>query len=888
MPFQYRRALTVDYTKVSAATHSNFAVLVSITLADLKTTANGGKVTSANGYDIGFYAEASGATKLTWEVERYVATTGELVAWVRVPSLSNTVNTVFHLFYGDSSITTDQSSGSAVWDANYAAVYHFGSATTLALADATANANTLTNNGATAATGAVNGAVSFSASSVSRAQSASLDTLVTNNKVTLSFWVKSGNTSQTNKYVVDYRRNTWAVIYGYIANTYEIFWKDGAIRRTIKSGVADTNWHKIDISFDGAANTLKMYYDGVETYNATETVDLANIGSTEGLYLGTSVGGDNWTGSVDEVRASNTSRSTGWLVTEYNNQNSPSTFLSVGTEVVVRTFQYRRALTVDYTKVSGTTHSDFAALVSLTLADLKTTANGGKVTNASGFDIGFYSDTTASTKLDWEIERYVPTTGELVAWVRIPSLSNTVNTVFYMFYGDSTVTTDQSNKTGVWDASTKSVWHLPNGTTLALTDSTSTAATLTNTGSVAAAAGQVDGAASFSGSNYLATSQSSPYNVTNLTLSAWIKTSITNYGNIIDRDGLSTARQFQFRVRNDGKLEAILFFGGNPQFCNSAASINDNSWKHVAVTYDGTTIRTYVNGAADGTTAISGTLDTGSTVPLNIGRVAFGGNYFIGTIDEPKFVSSVRSAGWIATEYNNQNSPSTFMSVGTEVSVYYEKTHTSNALLRATLTKTQSSNALLRATLTQTHATNSLLFARLTQQHSSNALLFKQSTLTQTANALLRAQFFREQTTSARLIPLAKDYTRQAAAALPSSDTPLSTDYSASDYTGVAIQDGTRVDQTGSSYVIHQFRRQLGSQIPATVTWVGRSNIAASTLAIRLQVYNRNTSSWETLASETAAAANTDITLTGSVSSNLGNYYDASYWLSFRVYQEAA
>jgi len=40
--------------------------------------------------------------------------------------------------------------------------------------------------------------------------------------------------------------------------------------------------------------------------------------------------GDNgethWTGGIDEVQISTTPRTTGWVVTEYNNQSSPSAF----------------------------------------------------------------------------------------------------------------------------------------------------------------------------------------------------------------------------------------------------------------------------------------------------------------------------------------------------------------------------------------------------------------------------------------------------------------------------------------------------------------------------------------------------------------------------------
>src|SRR5208283_861389 len=38
--------------------------------------------------------------------------------------------------------------------------------------------------------------------------------------------------------------------------------------------------------------------------------------------------------------------------------------------------------------------------------------------------------------------------------------------------------------------------------------------------------------------------------------------------------------------------------------------------------------------------------------------------YFNGSVDEARYSASVRSTDWVATEYNNQNSPSTFYSLG--------------------------------------------------------------------------------------------------------------------------------------------------------------------------------------------------------------------------------
>jgi len=66
--------------------------------------------------------------------------------------------------------------------------------------------------------------------------------------------------------------------------------------------------------------------------------------------------------------------------------------------------------------------------------------------------------------------------------------------------------------------------------------------------------------------------------------------------------------------------------------------------------------------------AATGNITT-TTENLILGRYNSPTNsyYYNGSIDEPHISSSARSADWIATEYANQNSPSTFYQLGTEV-----------------------------------------------------------------------------------------------------------------------------------------------------------------------------------------------------------------------------
>jgi chitodextrinase len=74
-------------------------------------------------------------------------------------------------------------------------------------------------------------------------------------------------------------------------------------------------------------------------------------------------------------------------------------------------------------------------------------------------------------------------------------------------------------------------------------------------------------------------------------------------------------------------------FGGSNANTYGTAAVTANVWTHLAVTYDGATLRLYVNGSLAGSQAKTGLLTT-STNMLQIGGDSIFGQYFQGTIDE--------------------------------------------------------------------------------------------------------------------------------------------------------------------------------------------------------------------------------------------------------------
>jgi hypothetical protein len=75
-----------------------------------------------------------------------------------------------------------------------------------------------------------------------------------------------------------------------------------------------------------------------------------------------------------------------------------------------------------------------------------------------------------------------------------------------------------------------------------------------------------------------------------------------------------------------------------------------NTWTHLAATYDGTTLRTFVNGVQVGSTPGSGNLMT-STGSLRIGGNIWGG-FFQGRIDEVRIFNVARTAAQITSDMN--------------------------------------------------------------------------------------------------------------------------------------------------------------------------------------------------------------------------------------------
>jgi len=99
--------------------------------------------------------------------------------------------------------------------------------------------------------------------------------------------------------------------------------------------------------------------------------------------------------------------------------------------------------------------------------------------------------------------------------------------------------------------------------------------------------------------------------------------------------------------------------------------LTNNTWEQVGMTKSGTNVTFYVNGASVGTiTTAQATLPTETNTEY-IGWDPAQTTGIDGFLDELEYYQSALSPGWIQTEYNNENSPSTFSTLSNvETSIY--------------------------------------------------------------------------------------------------------------------------------------------------------------------------------------------------------------------------
>jgi Concanavalin A-like lectin/glucanases superfamily/Divergent InlB B-repeat domain/Domain of unknown function (DUF2341) len=398
-----------------------------------------------------------------------------------------------------------------------------------------------------------------------------------------------------------------------------------AVTSTTQAGTTGTQYVFGNWSDSGAASHSVTAPSSATAYTASFTTQyqLTTAASpTAGGTIGPASGG--WYNSGSVVSVSSAANSgyafsgfSGALTgtTTPQNLTMSAPFSVTANFIVSGTYLYSRSITIDHTKVPNTDQANFPFLFSGTDPMLKSPANGGHVNSTSGFDIIFASDAAGTQKLDHEIESYNYSTGQFIAWVRIPALSHAANTVIYVLYGNSSINSSQENRTGVWDSNFKGVWHFsedPNGAAPQFKDSTSNGKAMTTaqsgggvlTSSMSTVAGKINNA--FYVNNYseyhgyyAASTLPSGKGTSGATIEGWVSfpslfaTDINGENVFGTEAGSYPGSTLRIRVKDDGTI-----FGefGSEGYAVTGTPVSTNVFHHLALTYIGSTAWDYTTG----------------------------------------------------------------------------------------------------------------------------------------------------------------------------------------------------------------------------------------------------------------------------------------------------
>src|SRR5438874_8400922 len=104
-------------------------------------------------------------------------------------------------------------------------------------------------------------------------------------------------------------------------------------------------------------------------------------------------------------------------------------------------------------------------------------------------------------------------------------------------------------------------------------------------------------------------------------------------------------------ANSDTSTPTVIAYIGSEQYSRGTSALALNTWTHLAGTYDGATLRFYVNGAQVTSRALTGSI-VSSTAPLRIGGNSVWGEYFTGAIDDVRVYNRALSATEIQTDMN--------------------------------------------------------------------------------------------------------------------------------------------------------------------------------------------------------------------------------------------
>ncbi len=635
--WQYRMKITVDNTQV-AGTLNDFPILISSTVEEWKDDLNGGNVQQIDGGDILFTLD-DGTTKLSHEIESYDRTTGELIAWVEMPTLSGSVDTELYVYYGNDAAPNQWETDGSTWS-EYMAVHHFEEdCSTTGCYDDSANTSATTTFDMTprrldATTpdfnnvGKIGDGVLLDGDEeyVEMADNSSID--FQSSAFTAEFWVRNDESLH------------YSGLLDKGAYSLKVNPEDELEFGIRQDNVGDTFFSEYSVSTNYAITSLAYFDDYL--YAAVSPVSTSNGG------LARSLDGDSW--SEDYVQSSVATidnlivYADRLYMTEGSNLRESTTgtsFTTVGTLACTpsATTVFNSALYIGCSD-TGEIYRYFK----------------GSLSEVYDFSPSLGDNISSMTVYDGEMYIGFEDTGRTyrsdngTTWTSVFFNSNYANLYSLSWFDDKLLF-------GYYYLPTTDSEILVRSDAGGFSFDSFVASALTTIDAIMSYSGRVS--VSGNGARFI----TRPFN----TQGSWndnVGSSVNGVSIVEFKGGVYVGGSNRVYKRNNPGIDV-----------HSSTDLSTVTFTHITVSYDDSTgLRIYKNGQLDAFQ--SGTLSLlNSDWDLMLGRTTgesiggsnnMGEEFLDGKIDEFRLANDTFSDDWIETNYNTQNSPQTFYSIGPE------------------------------------------------------------------------------------------------------------------------------------------------------------------------------------------------------------------------------
>jgi len=283
---------------------------------------------------------SDGETQCYVEIERWDDTNEKAWLWVKVPSVSNSAETVLYLYYDSSQSDnttyvgdTGDSPAQSVWDSNFTLVWHMGqdpSGGSECILDSTSNGNNGTPAGAMTSGDLVDGQIGKCIEFDGSDDEINMKTMISDSTMTMEILY----------YCTDY--GTWTMFCGKDGSTTDFFgfYPASTIRvradntdADVSEALATNAWINLAASLDGSNATIME--DGVSKGTPALSAKVFDIDT---LGYGFTTTDYHLTGKVCEFRLSDIARGADWLkATHYSNNDGICGYGSEETEPTITT-----------------------------------------------------------------------------------------------------------------------------------------------------------------------------------------------------------------------------------------------------------------------------------------------------------------------------------------------------------------------------------------------------------------------------------------------------------------------------------------------------------------------------------------------------------------------